>query len=178
MRKMDFFDAVAKRRSVRDYLDKEVEEDKLQKILEAGNAAPSAGDVQGYEIVEIKDKQQRQALSLAAGNQGFLAEAPVDLVLITNQNRSAKRYGERGKKLYSVQDATIAGSYIQLASTALGLSTCWVGRFDDRAVAKLVGANMDKGFIPVAIIPIGYQRSSPEARPRRKLSDLVHQGKL
>jgi nitroreductase len=175
---MDFFDVVAKRKSVRSYLDKVVEEDKLQKILEAGNAAPSAGDLQGYEIVEIKSKQQREALSHAARDQMFLAQAPVDLVLIANQKRSAKRYGDRGVKLYSVQDATIAASYIQLASTALGLSTCWVGAFDDKAVAKVVGANIDEGLVPVAIIPIGYANPSQGATPRRKLSDLVHQEKL
>jgi nitroreductase len=175
---MDFFDVVAKRRSVRAYLDKEVEEDKLQKILEAGNAAPSAGDLQSYEIVAIKDKQERKALSHAARNKSFLVQAPVDLVLIANQKRSAERYGDRGVKLYSVQDATIAASYIQLASTALGLSTCWVGAFDDKAVAKVVGADIDEGLVPVAIIPLGYADESPTASPRRKLSDLVHPGKL
>lgn len=178
MDKMDFFDTVANRRSVRAYLNKELEDDKLQKILEAANAAPSAGDVQGYEIIVVKDQKQKEELSRAARNQSFLAQASVDLVLIANQKRSAKRYGDRGVKLYSLQDATIAASYIQLASTALGLSTCWVGAFDDKAVAKVVGANMDEGFVPVAIIPIGYANSTRGATPRRELSDLVHQGKL
>jgi nitroreductase len=178
MDKMDFFDTVAKRRSVRAYLNKELEDDKLQKILETGNAAPSAGDLQGYEIIVVKDQQQRAALGRAARGQSFLTQAPVDLVLIANQKRSAKRYGERGVKLYSVQDATIAASYMQLAATALGLSTCWVGAFDDKAVAEVVGANMDEGFVPVAIIPVGYANSSLGATPRRKLSDLIHQDKL
>jgi nitroreductase len=178
MRKMDFFDVVANRRSVRAYLDKKIEEDKLQKILEAGNAAPSAGDLQGYEIVVVKDQKQKEALSKAAFGQPFLVQAPVVLVVVANQKRSATRYGERGAKLYAVQDASIAASYMQLAATALGLASCWVGAFDDKDVARVVGANIDKGFMPEAMLPIGYPNQSPRATPRRKLSDLVHQEKL
>jgi nitroreductase len=178
MRKMDFFDVVANRRSVRAYLDKEVEEDKLQKILEAGNAAPSAGDLQGYEIVVVRDQKQREALSQAAFEQRFIGEAPVALVVVANQKRSATRYGERGAKLYAVQDASIAVSYMQLAATALGLASCWVGAFDDKGVANVVGADINGGFMPEAILPIGYPNESPRATPRRKLSDLVHQAKL
>jgi nitroreductase len=175
---MEFFEVVAKRRSVRDYLDKEVEEGKLQKILEAGNAAPSAGDLQAYEIVVVKEREKKDALSKAARGQRFIAQAPVALVLVANQKRSATRYGERGAGLYSIQDATIAGSYMQLAATALGLATCWVGAYDDKRVAKVVGANIEEGMIPVAIIPVGYTSESPSTRPRRKLSDLVHRDKL
>ena len=59
---MDFFEIVAEQRSTRAYLDKEVERDKLQRILEVANAAPSAGDVQGYEIIVIKDRKQSKQL--------------------------------------------------------------------------------------------------------------------
>jgi nitroreductase len=175
---MDLFEAVKDRRSVRSYKDKKVEDEKLQKIIEAGNAAPSAGDLQAYEIVVIKKREQKEALSKAALDQDFIAEAPVVLVVVANQKRSAQRYGKRGAELYAVQDATIAASYIQLAATALGLSTCWVGAYNDAAVAKVVGANMAEGLIPEAILPIGYANESPRATPRRKLSEIVHQGKL
>ncbi|WXG47598.1 MAG: nitroreductase family protein [Candidatus Atabeyarchaeum deiterrae] len=175
---MDFFEIVAKRRSVRLYLEKEIEREKLQKILEAANSAPSAGDLQGYEIVVVKTREQKEALSKAARGQRFIAQAPVALVLIANQKKSATRYGERGARLYSIQDATIAGSYIQLAATALGLATCWIGSYDDKETAKVVGADMEEGMVPVAIIPIGYTAELPNARPRREISDLVHQGKL
>jgi nitroreductase len=175
---MEFFDVVSRRRSVRNYLNKEVEEEKLQKILEAGNAAPSAGDLQAYEIVVVKNHDQKEALSKAAHGQEYIAQAQVVLVVVANQKRSANRYGKRGRELYAVQDATIAASYMQLAATALGLSTCWVGAYDDAAVAEVVGADMSKGFIPEAILPIGYSKESPNATPRRKLPDLVHQEKL
>jgi len=175
---MDLFEVIKKRRSVRAYIDKKVEDDKLRIILEAANSAPSAGDLQAYEIVVVKDNEQKEALSKAARGQNFIAQAPVALVLVANQKKSATRYSERGAKLYSIQDATIAGSYIQLAATALGLATCWVGSYDDKSAAKVIGADMQEGMVPVAIIPIGYTTESPSPRPRREMSDLAHQGKL
>nr|MDO8134950.1 nitroreductase family protein [Candidatus Njordarchaeum guaymaensis] len=175
---MELFEVIKNRRSVRSYQDKEVDDDKLRKILEAGNAAPSAGDLQAYDIVVVRNREQKEALSKAALGQDFIAQAPVVLVVVANHKRSAMRYGKRGAELYAVQDATIATSYMQLAATALGLSTCWVGAFDDKATAKVIGADMSNGLIPEAILPIGYAGESPRATPRRKLSHLVHQGKL
>jgi nitroreductase len=175
---MDLFDAIKNRRSVRSYLDRPVEEEKLRVILEAGNAAPSAGDLQAYEVVVVRKREQKEALSKAAYGQDFIAEAPVVLVVVANQKRSSMRYGDRGAKLYSIQDPTIAVSYMQLAATAQGLATCWVGAFLDPAVAIAIGANISEGLIPVAILPVGYENESPRATPRRKLSDLIHKEKL
>lgn len=87
-------------------------------------------------------------------------------------DRSAAKYRQRGAGLYSVQDATIACAYAQLAATELGLGTVWVGAFDDDAVAKAVNAKPD--WKPVAILPIGYAAEAPAATPRCNLTDLVH----
>ncbi len=171
---MDFFTAVANRRSVRAFKSKAIEEAKLQKILESANSAPSAGNLQAYEIVLIKDKKQKKALAEASNNQEFIAEAPAVLVFCANPMQSS-RYGSRGADLYCVQDATIAASYAQLAATALGLSSVWVGAFDEKAVSKIINA---RAVLPIAIIPIGYPNEEPEKTPRRKISDIVHHEKL
>jgi len=71
-----------------------------------------------------------------------------------------------------VQDATVACAYAQLAATALGLATCWVGAYDDDAVATIVGAPVFSQ--PVAILPIGYPSETARPRKRRPLSDLIH----
>jgi nitroreductase len=178
VRLVDLFEVIKKRRSIRSYLDKSVENEKLQSILEAGNSAPSAGDLQAYEIVVVKDQKRKEAVSRAARDQEFIAQAPVVLVVLANQRRSYGRYDKRGVNLYSVQDATIATSYMQLAATALGLATCWVGAFSDSAVAEVINADMSEGLVPVAILPIGYADESPPSTPRRTLSDLVHNEKL
>ncbi len=170
---MDFFKTVEDRRSMRKYAGTPVEEEKLHKILETANKAPSAGNQQGYEIYVVRKLEQRQALVKAAWDQEFLAEAPVVLVFCADPARSAVKYGERGATLYSIQDATIACTYSQLAAKAQGLDTVWVGAFDEAAVSAI--AHIPSRLRPVVMLPIGYAGKVPSARPRRELSDLVHE---
>jgi nitroreductase len=169
--KMEFFDVVKSRHSIRAFKSKAVEEEKIQKILETANKAPSAGNFQGYEIILVRDEKRKQELARAAHGQSFVAEAPVVLVVCTNEKRSA-HYGKRGHELYCINDASIAAAYIQLAATALGLSTVWVGAFRDDEVSRIVKA---PDYVkPVAIIPIGYASEEPEITERRNIKDLVH----
>jgi nitroreductase len=169
---MDFFKVVRERRSIRAFKGKPIEEDKLQRLLDAMNRAPSAGNLQAYEVYVVRDAQLRAALMKAAADQEFLAQAPVVLVFCAHGARAEARYNRRGVELYSVQDATIACTHAMLAATALGLSTVWVGKFEEQAVAEVVGA--PAGHRPVAVLPIGYAAESPKAQTRRNLDDLVH----
>jgi nitroreductase len=168
---MDVFDCIRQRRSIRVYQDRPVSEEALRQILEAVNAAPSAGNLQAYQVLVVRDATQRRALAQASGGQEFVAEAPVVLVFCTDAARSARRYGQRGERLYSLQDATIACAYAQLAAVALGLGTVWVGAFRDEAVIRAL--NLPRGLHPVAVLPIGYPAESPAPTPRRALNDLV-----
>jgi nitroreductase len=169
---MEFFNVVRQRRSIRAFAKEPVAEEQLRGILEAANAAPSAGNLQAYEIYLITGARQREALARAAKDQFFVASAPVALVFCANAARSHERYGKRAKNLYAVQDATIACAFAMLAATALGLATVWVGAFDDDAVHHVIGS--PSGIVPVAILPIGYAAEKPEAPGRRGLDDLVH----
>lgn len=168
---MDFFEAVKARHSIRAFQARPVEEEKLNRIIETANLAPSAGDLQAYEVVIVRDSKRKDELARAAGGQGFLAEAPVCLVFLAHPERSSRKYGERGSELYCLQDATIAASYAQLAATALGLGSTWVGAFDEGAVAKVVQAS--RGIRPVAILPVGYSAETPEITPRRPIGEIV-----
>ena len=170
---MEFFEVLKARRSVRAFEDTPVEDDKLKRILEAASSAPSAGNLQAYEIFLVRDAVRRRMLAEAALSQDFVAEAPVVLVFCANPDRSSWRYGRRGVELYSLQDATIAASYAQLAAVGLGLASVWVGAFYDEEVSEAIGV---KGRLrPVAVIPIGYPAEKPRATSRRSLKDLVHE---
>ena len=169
---MDYFDVVRERRSVRAYADEAVDPEALQTILQAATDAPSAGDLQAYEIFLVTDEVRRTTLARAAGDQEFVEQAPVVLVFCANPGRSSPRYGRRGADLYALQDATIACTYAQLAVTALGLASVWVGAFDDDAVRAVIGVGAD--LLPVAVLPIGHAAEEPAATPRRSLDDLVH----
>jgi nitroreductase len=171
MRIVDLFEAIRKRRSVRAFTPQAVEAEKLAQVLAAANAAPSAGNLQGYEIFQITRKETRIALARAALDQLFIAQAPVALVFCANPARSAAKYRKRGESLYAIQDATIACAFAMLAATALGLGTVWVGAFNDAAVERVLGV---RDLSPVAILPIGYPAEEPAPTPRRSLDDLVH----
>jgi len=167
---MEFFDVVKKRHSVRAFTSRPIEESKIKQILDAANSAPSAKNLQSYEIFLVQDESKKRELASASLAQSFVAEAPIVLVFCTSPERSGKT--KRGKELYSIQDATIAAAYTQLAATALGLASVWVGAFDDKEVLKVLGN--PEGLMPIAIIPIGQAAEEPEATSRRKLDDLVH----
>jgi nitroreductase len=168
----DFFKTVRHRHSIRRYqADMPVEDEKLHAILETAIAAPSAGDLQAYRIVAVRDRALRDALSLAAHGQGFVAEAPVVLVFCAEGERSAREYGERGRDLYALQDTTIAAAYAQLATVAAGLGSTWVGSFDEQEVSRLL--ELPAGQRPIAFLCVGYPAELPEVTPRRRLDELV-----
>lgn len=168
---MDFFELTRVRRSIRVYQPRPVEEGKLAQILEAANRAPSAGNLQAYGIVVVRDADTRRALSRAALNQDFLAQAPVVLAFLAHPQTSAARYKSRGVELYAVQDATIACAYAQLAATALGLGSVWVGAFNDEAVKGVLKLKEDRR--PVALLPIGHPAETPAPTSRRPLNELA-----
>jgi nitroreductase len=168
---MDFFEAVKARHSIRAFESRPIEEENMNKIIETLNLAPSAGGLQAYEIVLVKDSRRKKELGRAAGGQSFVSEAPVCLVFLACPERSSRKYGRRGSELYCLQDAAIATAYAQLAATALGLASTWVGAFNEEAVAKVVEAPRSKRAI--AILPIGYAAETPEITPRRRIDEIV-----
>ena len=169
---MDFFDVVKTRQSIRAFQDKPIDPAAIQQILETINRAPSAGNLQGYAVYLVTDRAIIQSLARATSGQDFITQAPLALVFCTHPARSAQKYRERGTTLYCVQDATIACAYAQLAVTALGLASVWVGAFNEDAVRAALGVGHE--LRPVAFLPIGYAAETPERRPRRAVAELVH----
>lgn len=171
---MDLFEVIRKRRSIRAFTPQPIEEEKLRLILEAANQAPSAGNLQAYQIFVVRDLALRGILSRAAGGQEYIAHAPVVLVFCAEPRRSAEKYGPRGEQLYCIQDATIACSYTQLAATALGLATVWIGAVQEPESIK-EALKTEEDLWPIVILPLGYPAEEPASRPRRKLSELVRE---
>lgn len=169
---MKFFDVIKKRRAIRNYLPAPIGEDELKRILEAANSAPSAGNLQSYEIYVVMEKRRRESLARAAHEQLFIAGAPVSLVFCTHAALAQERYGKRAERLYSIQDATIACAFAMLAATAQGLGSVWIGAFEPEDVRKVIGA--PPGIVPVAILPVGRAVDTPEAPERRGVEDLTH----
>jgi nitroreductase len=173
---MDFFEVVETRQSIRAFTAQPIEPEKLQQLLDAINRAPSAGNLQAYEIYAVTRRAPLETMVAAARlktrGQNYITQAPITLVFCANAARSTPRYAERGQTLYCVQDATIACAYAQLAATALGLATVWIGAFDEEVVRRAIDVGGD--LRPVALLPIGYAAETPDRSARRSLDDLIH----
>ncbi len=168
----DFFETVRNRHSVRKYQsDMAVEREKLHAVLETAMSAPSAGDLQSYLIHVVTAAHERQMLQAAAPRHDFVADAPVCLVVSADQERSAQQFGEVGRTLFSVQDATIVAAYAQLAAVAAGLASGWIGNFDEQQVRDLLA--LEPHLQPVALLTIGYAAELPELTSRRRLDEVV-----
>ena len=168
---MDVEEAIVNRRSVRAFNGKELPEGTAERLVELGNLAPSAGNLQARDFIIVRDKAMKEALAAAALDQDFMADAPVVIVITANLERIG-HYGERGRELYCLQDVAAAVENILLAAQARGLGAVWVGAFDEGRVSGLLG--LPGHARPVAMIPVGYPDQSPKARKRLPLKELVH----
>ncbi len=172
---MEFCEVLRVRHSVRAFTTRPVEPEKERMVLESANRAPSAGNQQSYEIYAVSQRGCLSALAHAAGDQESVAHAPLALVFCANPARASKKYGARGGSLYCIQDATIACAYAQLAATAIGLGTCWIGAFNDEEVRHVVGA--PSSWRPMSMLTIGHAAEPQKPTERRTVHDIVHHEK-
>jgi nitroreductase len=171
MNYVDCLEALFSRVSIRKFKPDPIPDELIIKILEAGNSAPSAGNLQARDFIVVKNPDTKLKLAKSAVNQMFIAEAPVVIVVCANYPRSMRVYGDRGK-LYAEQDATAAVENILLAVHMLGLGAVWVGAFDEAEVSEIL--DIPAYARPIAIIPIGYPDEHPDRRSRYPIEYLTH----
>ena len=165
----DLFAVMAKRRSTRKFSNKPVETTKVDKIIAAADTAPTAGNYQGFEIFYVKSPEKKKLLVEACNNQPYV-NSPVVLVFCKNPSRVKFDFPDYILKKFAIQDATLAAGYSQLAAQALGLSSIWIGMFDEQKVMDVIGTDL----IPSSVLCIGYPEQTKFPKPRRNLKDLVH----
>jgi nitroreductase len=164
MESSDFLDFLKSRSSVRIYEGEPLTEDEIQYILECVKTAPSAGNLESWDVIIVTDNEVRSALAHAAYDQAHVEQAGTTFVVCANYVRSMSRYGERGI-LYGLEDATIACTYMMLAAQAKKLHTCWTGAFNDDEVRDIL--DLPQHIRPVALLVAG-----------RGYPPTVHAGKM
>jgi nitroreductase len=167
----EFLAFLQTRSSVREFSPESPDAAIVDAIAAAASSAPSAGNREGWDVVVVTDEETRRELADAALGQVHVAEAPVTYVVCANYVRSMSRYGERGI-LYAVQDATIACTYMMLAAHALHLGSCWTGAFDEEEVRGVLG--LPPHVRPIALLPVGSPRTSPEKVGRMRIGEHIH----
>jgi nitroreductase len=118
----------------------------------------------------VRSAEARERLS-AALHQRWAAAAPLVIVVAVDPRPCAARYGDRGEYLYAIQDTAAAAENILLAAVDRGLASCWIGAFDQVAVAEAIGAAAP--ITPVAVLPIGYSAESAGRPARRPLAEVT-----
>ena len=165
----DLFRVMSTRRSTRNFdPSKLIEQWKVDKILAAADTAPTAGNFQGFEVYYIKNKEVKKRLVEAANNQPYV-NAPLVLVFCTDPSRVKINFPPEILAKFSLQDATLAAAYSQLAASALGLSSIWIGMIDEEKVKQIIQTQLR----PSSILCIGYPQKNRPPKSRRKLKDLV-----
>ncbi len=168
---MEVVDAIKTRRSVRRFQSNKIEDSVIKEIIELGNLAPSAGNLQPRDFIIVKEQETKEKLAHAALNQDFVAEAPVVIVVCANIRRTS-HYGKRGMELYCIQDSAASIENMLLAIVDKGLACCWVGAFDENAVSGIMG--LPSQVRPVAILPIGYPGEKSYPVSRIDIDNLIH----
>lgn len=170
---MDVFDAIYGRCSIRSFdSSRSIPDDVLNRILEAATRAPSAGNLQPWRFIVVRDEGVKEDLARAALMQSWITEAPVIVVVCADLDASGVRYGERGRRLYAIQDSAAATMLMLLAAYALGLGACWVGAFDEDSVRKAL--NLPENIRPLSIVPLGYPAEKPYRTSRIPLTKIVY----
>jgi len=165
---MDVLDAIRTRKSVREYLNKAVEKEKLITILAAGRLAPSASNRQEWRFVIVSDRETKRKLAEAANRQTFVGEAPVVIVACAETDWHVMRCGQA---CYPI-DVAIALDHITLAAVELGLGTCWIGAFDENEVKQILSIPAE--IRVVALMPLGYPSDSSVVNKKRlSLNEIV-----
>jgi nitroreductase len=160
---MSILDAVKKRRSIRDFLPREIPATTIKTLKEALIWAPSAGNLQARKFYFLFSKKIKEKLADAALKQNFIAHAPLAIVACTDSTIRA-HYGERGVHLYTIQDVAASLMGMMLVAHEAGLGSVWIGAFHEEEVSNIL--DLPRNLRPVAIVPVGYPSYIPAAPSR------------
>ncbi|MDR0470456.1 MAG: nitroreductase family protein [Nitrososphaerota archaeon] len=160
---MDVFEAVKVRHSIRSYQDKPVPKEKLKKILEAAQLAPSARNIAPWHFIVVSDREKRQALAKGAYAK-FAAQAPIVIVALGDKKASEK---------WHAIDTSLAIENMILTAVAEGLGTCCVGSFNETDIKETL--KIPDNWEIIVMLTVGYAQEKLDLTS--KFLGLIHNKK-
>ena len=161
------FDVIFGRRSIRRYEDKEIPQEVLDKIVEAGRQSPSAVNKQPYRFVIVTDSGLKKELKSLFSR--FLEKAPV--VIVGCANTKALLTGN-----WATVDTAIALENMVLAAWSLGVGSCWIGSFNEQKTKELL--KIPEDWKVVAFVTFGYPAETPNPRKKKLVDELFGNNKF
>lgn len=159
---MEILPVIKSRRSVRNYLDKDITGEQIRLLLEAAYLAPSGSNKQPWDFLVVRSREMKERICEADHNQKWMLEAPVFIVCIGDE-----KYRGDGDMERVIRDSAIATEHILLQAEYMGLATCWTGWYEQEEMRKVLG--LDEHCYVIGVITVGYAAQQPAARPRREL---------
>ncbi len=172
-----FLELVQTRRSVRKFLERPVEREKILTCIEAARWAPSAEHVQPWRFIVVDEPELKQRLARSAfrgiyAPTRWAARAPVLIALLARPDIFANRLGARVQGTnYYLLDLGIAGEHLVLQAHELGLGTCWIGWFSARGARKALG--VPRRYRVVSLIALGYPaQGALKPKERKSIAEI------
>lgn len=184
---IDIYELMMKRRSVRNFDDRPILEDIVQKLLDAANNAPTGGNIQPISIIAVTGKKARKDLGEMFGNQPWVAKAPLSLIFCIDFQR-LKRWaslldtefkGERSLShfLISYADLMCAAQNVVILAEGFGLGSVYIGTVQSAVDEVREYFEIPKYVLPLMVLCIGYPKSVPKHIPKLKTGDIIHDRK-
>ncbi|MBN3038901.1 MAG: nitroreductase family protein [Candidatus Omnitrophica bacterium] len=160
---MDFFEVIKKRASVREYSDRPIEKERIEKIVDAARLAPTARGEEPWEFVVVTDKNKIKELAAITDHGKFLAGATAGIAVFCKDTK------------YYLEDGSAATENILLAAASLGIVSCWIaGDKKPYAVDIAKALGVKEGLKLVSIVSLGYPRGEVKAHSKRPLEEVLH----
>lgn len=167
MNKEERLNLIFERRSIRKFEKANIEDEKIEKILKAAMAAPSAKNVQPWYFIVVTNKELLTKIAEIHPYAGMIKNAPAGIVVCGNKNEE-----------FWVQDCSAAMQNILLAATALDLGSVWVGYYplQERIDSLTEVLKLDKDYVPLGVCALGYpaRRKDPDTKYLEDKVDYIN----
>jgi nitroreductase len=166
---MDFEQLIQHRYSCREYSPDPIDDQVLEKVLKAARLAPTAANMQPFQIIIINTENKQEDL-LKIYNKAWFVQPPIVLCACSVPDQAWVRHSYDNEN-YAIVDVSIVVDHITLQAADLGLGTCWIAAFDPQATRELL--KLPDEVVPIIFTPLGYPLDEPLEKTRKPLSDLI-----
>ena len=165
-------ETIMTRTSIRQYTDQPVEKEKIEAMLRAGMAAPTAVNAQPWHFVVVSDKAKLSELAAANPRAGMLKSAPLAIVVCGDMTKAMEGKGRQ----FWIQDCSAATENILLAAHAQGLGAVWTALYpmEERIQPVIEALKLPDTLIPLCTVVIGYPAEQPEPKDKWKPENVSY----
>ena len=169
MNKMSALEVIKTRRSVRNFVDKSINDEDVIKILDAARLAPSGGNLQRWEFIYVRSSKVLKMVKNCS--PGFYGDATGAIVI--GYEESGKEFGRTSyNEVVGILDVGHSAENIQLAAHSLGLGSCAIASFNEEGIKKVL--NVPTNWRPILVISLGYPNKTSSMPSKKSLSEIVY----